>query len=264
MVHPGQRADIHADAGCVGHHVDPLPALEGPHVHRRRAHHRMRRLGEVERLQLRHRPRRLVDRIHSELRHRAMRRHPAEPGVKLERALVADVRIVRRGLAHDHRPRASEQLRLCQVVGADAPALLRRREHQDDSRRAGKFLCKAFCGEQHRRDARLHVGRPPSVQPIAPRFARERIARPGVGAERHDVEVAGEAQRRFRRRSPCASDHARSGLGVLVVLDAKAPIREQRADMPRAVALAAGRIDRLEAQQRARQGDGVVFAHANR
>src|SRR5437667_428303 len=38
VVHPGQRADIHADDGCVGHHVDPLPALEGPDVHRSEEH----------------------------------------------------------------------------------------------------------------------------------------------------------------------------------------------------------------------------------
>jgi len=49
-----------------------------------------------------------------------------------------------------------------------------------------------------------------------------------------------------------------------VVLDAEAPLLEERAGVPRAVALAARRIDRLEAQQRPREGDGVLFAHANR
>src|SRR2546430_13675332 len=89
------------------------------------------------------------------------------------------------------------------------------------------------------------------------------IARPRASAERHHVQVPGQAQRRLRRRSPRAGDHAGSRLGILVVLDAKAPLLEERAGVPRAVALAAGRIDRLEAQQRAREGDGVLFAHAN-
>ena len=81
-------------------------------------------------------------------------------------------------------------------------------------------------------------------------------------SERHDVEMAREAQRRLRRRSPGASDHAGSRLSILVVLDAKAPLLEERAGVPRAVALAAGRIDRLEAQQRARQRDSVLVFHA--
>src|SRR2546430_13478626 len=56
------------------------------------------------------------------------------------------------------------------------------------------------------------------------------IARPRASAERHHVQVPGQAQRRLRRRSSGAGDHAGSRLGILVVLDAKAPLLEERSE----------------------------------
>src|SRR5712692_3417361 len=248
VVHPWHRAHVHADARRIRHRVDRVAALDRADVERRRAHDRMHGSAELERLELRERARRLVDRVHAQVRHRAVRRNPAESRVELDRPLVADQWIVGSGLADYDRAGAAEELRhLRQMVRADAPALLRRGEHDDDARRARKFLREVARREQDRRDARFHVGGAAPVEPVAIGFPRERIARPGPGAERYRVDMPGEAQGRPRIRAARARNDARAALGELVVGDAKAPLLEQRAEMPRAVALAAGRIDRVEA-----------------
>jgi len=154
---------------------------------------------------------------------------------------------------------AAEELRhLRQMVRADAPALLRRGEHDDDARRARKFLREVARREQDRRDARFHVGGAAPVEPVAVGFPCERVARPGPRAERYRVDMPGEAQGRPRIRAARARNDARAALGELVVGDAKAPLLEQRAEMPRAVALPARRIHRVESQQRPGQRYGVL------
>src|SRR5262249_60388411 len=88
----------------------------------------------------------------------------------------------------------------------------------------------------------------------------------GARADRHDVQMAGEAKRRLRVRSTRARDHAGAGVRILVIVDTVAPLLEQAAGIARAVALAAGRVDGVELKQRPGKanwvGCGVGPAHA--
>src|SRR5688572_3200786 len=178
--------------------------------------------------------------------------------MELERALVSDERIVRGRLADDDRAGAAHQLRQrSEVLRANAAVLLRRSENERDARRSFELACKRTGRDEHRRDARLHVGGAAAVQAVAVGFAAECVVHPFTRAERHDVEVTGEDERRLRIRSARARNEAGAAFSELVVLDAVAPFRQQRTRAFGAFALRAGRVDGLELQQRARELDGV-------
>src|SRR5712691_1326054 len=140
-------------------------------------------------------------------------------------------------------------LRSRDMLRPDAPPLLLRREHEHYARRSGQLLRDAPSGEQHRREAGLHVGGAAAVQPVAVRLSAKGILGPFTGAERNDVEMSGQAERRLRIAPTRPRDHARARVLVLVVGDLEAPFLQHRTDDMRAVALAARRIDRVEAQQ---------------
>lgn len=67
-----------------------------------------------------------------------------------------------------------------------------------------------------------------------------------------------------RARTTRARDHARAPLLVLVVLDQAALLLQDRLGIPRAVALLAGRVHRIEPQEILGKGDGVLGDHARK
>src|SRR5207248_361654 len=115
--------------------------------------------------------------------------------------------------------------------------------------------------EQDRGDAGLHVGDTAAVEPVAVRFTGERILGPGTRAERHGVEMAGEAERRLCIARPRARHDARAPGLVFVVGDAEAPLAEQRAGVARAFLLAARRVDGVVGEERPGERDNVGGAH---
>src|SRR5689334_12716587 len=161
--------------------------------------------------------------------------------MELDRALVADVRIVRRGLADDQRPGTTEERGLGQLLRADAAALLRCRQHNRDARRMRQPGGKAARGEQDGGNTRFHVRGAAAVEALAVGLAGERILRPLARAQRHGVEVPGQAKRRLRLAAAGPRDDAGAARRVLVILDAKSPLLEEAPGVARAVALAAGR-----------------------
>src|SRR5262249_42351295 len=154
--------------------------------------------------------------------------------------LVPDQRIVGGRLADHDRARLAEQLRLGELLRADAAALFRGGEHDHHAGRAGKLLRHAPRRDQDRPHPGLHVRAAAAVELVARRLAGERIVRPLAGAERDHVEMAGEAERLLRVATAATGDDAGAAVGVLVVLDLVAPLLEHRAGVMRAIALAAG------------------------
>ena len=221
----------------------------------------MRRGGEVERLELRDGARRLVDGVGAELRHRAVRRHALEARVELHRALVPDVRVVRGRLADQQRARLAQELGAREMLRADAAAFFRSGQHNHQAWRPGQSGRKGARREQDRGHAGLHVGSAAPKEAVALGLTGESVLGPGARAERDGVEVPGEAERRLCVRSAGTRDQAGAARLVFVVLDPQARFFEQRAGMPRAIALAAGRVDRVEGEERPGKRDGVGAGH---
>ena len=170
--------------------------------------------------------------------------------MELERALVADERVVRGRLADHDRARLAHQLRqLGEVARADAAVFLGGREHQHHARGALELVRETARREQDRRHAGLHVGGAATVQAVAVGLARERVARPGAGTERDDVQVPGEAQGRLAAVAARARDYAGAPGLKLVERDLESPAFEQLCGVPGAVGLLARGVDRVVVQQ---------------
>src|SRR5581483_10278063 len=131
-----------------------------------------------------------------------------------------------------------------------------------DAGRAGEARRDVMRGEQDRGNAGLHVRDAAAVEPVAVRFAGKRIPGPGARAERHGVEVSRETEWRLGIAAARARYDAGASRRVLVVGNAEAPVLEQTAGVPRAIVLAAGRIDGIEGEERPGKRDGVGGAHA--
>jgi hypothetical protein len=105
--------------------------------------------------------------------------------------------------------------------------------------------------------AALHVARPAAVELAVVHLAGERIAAPRSGAERHHVDVAGEAEGRLAGGAGGARDEAGPARREVVRGDGEARGLEQARQVLGARALVAGRVDGVEADQVTRQLDGV-------
>ncbi len=179
---------------------------------------------------------------------------PARLHLEPREALVADIGIVRRGLGHDDGAGAVEQLVVGEVLGALAADLLARGDHEHQAGPARELGCQLQRRDDEGRDAALHVGGAAAVHAVAVGLARECVVLPRRGAERHHVDVAGEADRRTAVAYADLRDEAGACLGELVVGDAEARLLQQRSQPPRASALHARWVDRVEGEQLAREG----------
>ena len=133
---------------------------------------------------------------------------------------MADIRIVRRRLRDDDRAGAIEELAVGEELRALAADFLARGDDEHDAGAARELLREIHGRDDEGRDAALHVGRAAPIQPVTVDLARERVVCPGLGAERHDVDVAGEAQRRAAGLVRAdRRDEARAPFGELVIGD---------------------------------------------
>ena len=106
--------------------------------------------------------------------------------------------------------------------------LLARAQHELEARRALSQRGDSLGGDHDRGRPALHVARAPSVQAIAVGLARERVARPVRAAQRHRVEVAGQAQRGPLAAGARAGDERRASRRELVLDHLQPGIREPR------------------------------------
>ena len=116
-------------------------------------------------------------------------------------------------------------------------------------------------GGDERGHAGLHVGGAAAVEPAVDDLPAERVDTPGLGAQRHGVDMAGEAQRRARAVAQAGDDIGASLAGIDVG-HVEARGREHVAEMMGAVVLLARRIDGLVADERLGQRYGIGGWHA--
>ena len=109
------------------------------------------------------------------------------------------------GLAHDQPADPAQRVRLLHHSMRTGTAdLLAGGEHELDAGPAPALPHDAAGGHHHGGHPGLHVRRTPAVEPVALQLAGERIDAPGGLAQRHDVEMPGEAQ--GRRVAVAAAD----------------------------------------------------------
>lgn len=164
---------------------------------------------------------------------------------------------VRGRLGHYEPAHGTEQAFIREMARAPAAGLLPGRQHKGQAaagpgRRDG--------GETRRHESRhpaLHVRRAAAVEPAVAHFARG-IARPGPRPERHDVEVAGEGERRETAMSP-RKVREQAGLAgrKIVPRHGEAAHLQQRREMRRAGRLAARRAHGIEPDEVEGERDGI-------
>ena len=165
-----------------------------------------------------------------------------------EQTFVADIRIVGGGLGHHNGTGTIQQFFIGQKFGTLAADFLGGGQHQRDTRRIFQHGCQAN-GRHHKRgDAAFHVGGTAAIELIAVGLAGKRITLPGLGTQRHDVDVAGETNWWLFLSPANGGNHAGAGGGKFVILHLKARVRQQLAQKMRAIPLLAGRIDGVEMQ----------------
>ena len=167
-----------------------------------------------------------------------------------ERALVAEDRIVRRGLADDDGAGLAERADLAQMVGAFAAGLLARADRQHQVRRAPLPLSRELqCDVDEGGDARLHIRGSAAIELAVYDFGAEGIDRPVLGAKRYHVDVPAEAKRLLAVSALAAQhrDEARPLRRELVVGDVEPRRAQQIAEIVGTFHFAARRIARVHA-----------------
>ena len=97
--------------------------------------------------------------------------------------------------------------------------------------------------------AAFHVGRAAPIEPAVVDVGGEGLDAPRGGAQGHDVDVAGEAERRLVVAAADAGDEVGTAFVEQVIGDVKAGVFEDASQVFGAGLLVAGRVDRVEADQ---------------
>ena len=212
------------------------------------------------------RARELVDRVLAQVRHRPVRGLPARHRVRPHDALVRHARVVRGRLGHQHRAAAAQQRRRRPPAPARPrspsphPRTARARGPRTATRRRD---ASRSAGDDDRRRPALHVARAAPEQAVAVGLARERVDRPVGLAQRHRVEVAGQAQRRPLVRHAPAGDQRGAPRVELVRLDREPGRLQPRPDQRRGLAASSpgGLIVRVATSSRVSSTTGAATGY---
>ena len=197
---------------------------------------------------------RLVNGVVPLLRHGAVRGNAMRFYVEPERAFVADQRIVRGRLADHQRTDFAQQIALLDHVrGATATALFVGGDHQRDTGPVLELLHHAQRRDHERSDAAFHVAGAASIQLAAFEAGTKRIRFPCGRAQRHGIDMPGEAERPLAFDAADFGDEAGARGRELRVIDRKSRAFQQVAQMLRARLLGAGWIDGVELEKFARE-----------
>ena len=207
----GDGPDVDARRRRVGDRVDVHAARERADAERRPSEQLVLGLRQLEPLELRDRPGQLVDGVVAELRHRPVGGAPRGPRVEPDDALVGRARVVGGRLRHQHGAGAAKAAVLDDLHRALAAGLLARAQDQLEPGVAVAERGDALRRHHDRGEPALHVARPAAVQPVAVDLAAERVAAPVRAAERHRVEVGGQAERGAVAGARACARRARCG-----------------------------------------------------
>jgi hypothetical protein len=207
--------------------------------------------------QLQHAARGLIERIVALLRHGAMGRHTAEGSLEPERALMADEGRVAGRLAHHQRAGLGQDIaEPGEKAGAVAAGLLPRGEDQHQARFAARQPGEVDRRQGHGGDAALHVAGAAAVKPVAVDLPAQGIETPGGGAERHGIEMPGEAEGWCVVRPFESRNEAGASLGEAVEAHFQPSRFQEPTEMLGAGLFIPRRIDGAQPGQLLRQGDG--------
>ena len=260
MIHAGDGADVDADARGVRHRVHRVAPSMVPTL---RVGLPMTRGGPVSKIEIVRGWQSLWPpcrwRSHR-ARASTVRGHALEARVELERALVADQRVVRGRLADHHRTRSPSSWVLASCAEPTQPP----------SSAAVSTMTTpgvpASCREAARRDR--NAATPDFMSERRGRRACRRRLRRRTGPCSTAREPSGTTSRWPVRQSgdSCPDRRARATTlvrlsGVFEGLDVENPIPSAAAGHVGAIALAAGRVDGVEAKEIAGQRNSVLVGH---
>ena len=200
---------------------------------------------------------RLVEGIVALLGHGAMGGHAAKGRLQPERALMADEGRIAGRLAHHQRAGPGQDIaEPGEKAGAVAAGLLARGEDEDQARFAARQPGELDRRQGHGGDAALHVAGAAAVEPVAVDLPAQGIEIPGGGAERHGIQMSGEAEGRGVVRALERRDEAGASLGEAVEAHFHPGRLQQPPEMLGAGPLVARRIDGAQPGELLRQCDG--------
>jgi hypothetical protein len=142
-----------------------------------------------------------------------------------------------------------------QGCSSGAARFFARRNQEHHTGRPRHLVSQRAARDHERRNSTFHVGGAAAIESAVSNLTSQRVDGPRLRSERHGIEVPGETERQFFRGAAAARDELGPSFTERYEVNGETRIFEQGRQPFGARTLCAGRIDRLEPDEFARQFD---------